>query len=76
MSVFKPYKPFISFRVYMCVAEADTNTANKYNLIWDKEYETWYLDGHKYKESDIYKQVDIKRVLKPFRAFGRHQYFI
>jgi len=76
MSLFRKKKPFISFRIYMCVAEDDKNTANQFNLQWDNEYKTWYLDGDKYAESKIAKQVPVKMRLKPFRAHGQHQYFL
>ena len=32
MGIFKIKKPFISYRVYMCVDEDDTETAEKYNF--------------------------------------------
>jgi hypothetical protein len=76
MSIFKKQKPFISYRVYMCVEEDDVDTPIQYNLKWDNEYKTWYLDGHSYAESKIAKQVDIKMALKPFKVYGKHQYFL
>lgn len=76
MTLFKKQKPFISFRVYMCVDKDDTDTAKQFNLEWDKTMTTWYLDGHKYAESQITKRPDIKNILKPFRAYGQHQQFI
>ena len=76
MTLFKKSKPFISFRVYMCVAEDDTETANRFNLEWDKYFKTWYLDGDKYAESKIANLAHIKSVLKPFRAHGQHQQFL
>jgi len=60
----------------MCVDEDDTESATKYNFEWDNEYKTWYLDGHKYKESIIAKDVHIKMTFTPFKAYGQHQYFL
>jgi hypothetical protein len=76
MSIFKVQKPFISFRIYMCVDEDDDDTARQFSLKWDKEYNTWYLDGHIYEESQIAKQDNIKNIMKPFRVYGKHQYFL
>ena len=76
MGFFKKQKPFISFRVYMCVAEDDLDTANQFNLQWDAEFKTWYLDGDKYAESKIAKQDHVKMRLRPFRAHGQHQQFL
>lgn len=76
MGLFKKTKPFISYRVYMCVDEDDTDNAEKFGLVWDKEYKTWYLDGHKYSESDICKIDHIKLMFNPFKIYGQHQYFL
>lgn len=76
MPIFKHIKPFISYRIYMCVDEDDTDTASEYNLEWDKEYKTWYLDGHKYAKSKIATQDHIRAVLKPFQVHGKHQCFL
>jgi len=76
MSLFKKIKPFISYRVYMCVDEDDTDSAQQFGFEWDKEYKTWYLDGPKYTESPIAKLDHIKMKFTPFRVHGQHQYFI
>jgi hypothetical protein len=76
MTIFKSRKPFISYRIYMCVEKDDTDTARQFNLEWDSEYKTWYLDGHKYIESKIAKQANIRKVLKPFQVWGKHQLFL
>jgi hypothetical protein len=76
MGIFKTKKPFISYRVYMCVDEDDTETAEKYNFKWDNEYKAWYLDAHKYTESEISKKEHIKMRFNPFKVYGQHQYFL
>tara|TARA_Y100000389_G_C17419158_1_gene495599 strand:- start:347 stop:577 length:231 start_codon:yes stop_codon:yes gene_type:complete len=76
MTLFKKKKPFISYRVYMCVDEDDTESVEKYNFKWDNEYKTWYLDAHKYAESEISKQEHIKMIFTPFKVYGQHQYFL
>lgn len=73
---FKVIKPFISYRVYMSVEPNDKEIAEEYNFEWDKEYNCWYLDGHKYLESEISKKQHLKDLFKPFKAYGRHQYFL
>ena len=68
MTLFKKKKPFISYRVYMCVDEDDTESVEKYNFKWDNEYKTWYLDAHKYAESEISKQEHIKMIFYPVQS--------
>ena len=76
MPLFKVQKPFISYRVYISIDANDKETATQFNLEWDKEYNCWYLDGHKYKESQISKDQSLKRSMQPFKVYGRHQYFL
>ena len=76
MPLFKTIKPFISIRIYMCVDKDDIKTKEKYNLQWDKEYETWYLDACEYDKSPISNNPAIKDMLQPFKVFGQHQYFL
>lgn len=73
---FKKHKPFISYRIYFSVDPEDTETALKYNFKKDSEYKLWYLDSDIYKDSEFTKNEQLKMIYRPFKAIGRHQYFL
>ena len=76
MVIFTRTKPFISYRVYMCIDVNDIENVERFGFEWDKEYNAWYLDGHKYKDSLIAKDDVIKMMFKPFKVYGQHQQFL
>lgn len=73
---FKKQKPFISYRIYFSVDPEDTEIASKYDFKKDNEYNLWYLDSDKYKDSVFAKNEQLKMLYQPFKAIGKHQYFL
>jgi hypothetical protein len=75
-SPFKKQKPFLSYRVYFNIDPEDTETASQFECKKDVEYNLWYLDADKYKVSPFPKNEQLRMMFQPFKAIGRHQYFL
>lgn len=75
-SPFKKQKPFLSYRVYFNIDPEDTETASQFECKKDVEYNLWYLDADKYKETPFPKNEQLRMMFQPFKAIGRHQYFL
>ena len=75
-SPFKKQKPFVSYRVYFNIDPEDSETASQFQCKKDDEYNLWYLDADKYKESPFPKNEQLRTMFQPFKAIGKHQYFL
>lgn len=73
---FKKIKPFVSYRVYFNIDPDDTETASQFQCKMDEEYKLWYLDSDKYNESVFPKNNNLRMMYNPFKAIGKHQFFL